>query len=241
MWQFLTALGMSGWRAPWSSTRPLTRRESLSALCCMCMISIMNMSMGMSAALLCTHRMASTHTSPTWSASSSWSLVRSAVRDTQLSISRSILPSLPCWCLKFSRNLVDSVLAMSKPSQIRRGCTPSPRCRSACFRSSPMKMTVDVVPSPQISSWAVAVRAMRAAVGFWICISWSSVLPSLVSLTSPDPDTSIFSVPLGPRLLLRTSCRPLAALMFMASATKRLACSASWLRSLRELIVCLLC
>lgn len=72
------------------------------------------------------------------------------------------------------------------------------RCRSACFRSSPMKMTVDDVPSPQISSWAVAVRAIRAAVGFWICISWRSVLPSLVSFTSPEPDTSIFRVPFGP-------------------------------------------
>jgi len=104
-------------------------------------------------------------------------------------------------------------------------------------------------------------------VGFWICISWRSVLPSLVSLRSPEPPTSIFKVPLGPRFVLRTcgrakpsiptppskqlnitlrhgtranagvdqtSCRPLAALMFIARATKRFACSASWFSILRE-------
>lgn len=48
------------------------------------------------------------------------------------------------------------------------------------------------------SSWAVAVRAIIMAVGCWICISWRSTLPSLVSLTCPEPSTSIFSVPRGP-------------------------------------------
>ncbi len=49
-----------------------------------------------------------------------------------------------------------------------------------------------------MSSWAVAVRAMRAAVGCWICISWSKTLPSLVILIWPAPPTSILSVPRGP-------------------------------------------
>jgi len=48
-----------------------------------------------------------------------------------------------------------------------------------------------VVPSPVTSSCAVAVLAIMAAVGFWICISWSSTLPSLVSLMSPAPPTSL--------------------------------------------------
>ena len=67
-----------------------------------------------------------------------------------------------------------------------------------------------------------------------LTISWSKTLPSLVSLMSPAPDTSlrgegtkpfnyrnigvrnnhIFMVPLGPRFVLSTSCRPLAAEMF---------------------------
>ena len=75
-----------------------------------------------------------------------------------------------------------------------------------------------------------------------VTISFKRVLPSLVSLISPAPPTSlqqnqreserererereresesdvyiyILMVPLGPRLDLRTSCKPLAALMFM--------------------------
>jgi len=37
--------------------------------------------------------------------------------------------------------------------------------RSDCFISSPIKITVDVVPSPLISSWATAVLAIIIAVG----------------------------------------------------------------------------
>ena len=37
--------------------------------------------------------------------------------------------------------------------------------RSACFKSSPMTKTVDVVPSPVISSMAVDALAIREAVG----------------------------------------------------------------------------
>ena len=52
------------------------------------------------------------------------------------------------------------------------------RYRSACLSSSPMMSTVEEVPSPVMSSWATAVRAIITAVGFWICISFSSTLPS---------------------------------------------------------------
>lgn len=62
------------------------------------------------------------------------------------------------------------------------GCSPSEMYRSACFKSSPTSRTTDVVPSPQMSSWAVAALAIMTAVGFCICISRSSTLPSLVSL-----------------------------------------------------------
>lgn len=37
--------------------------------------------------------------------------------------------------------------------------------KSACLRSSPMISTLDVVPSPVISSWAVATLAIKEAVG----------------------------------------------------------------------------
>ena len=68
------------------------------------------------------------------------------------------------------------------------------------------------------SSTAEAARAIITAVGLWICMSRRSTLPSLVSLTSPAPPTSILIVPLGPRLDFRTAARPLAALMFMKRA-----------------------
>ena len=68
------------------------------------------------------------------------------------------------------------------------------------------------------STWAVAVLATIDAVGCWICISWSRTLPSLVILMSPEPDTSIFMVPLGPRFVFKTSWRPLAALMLKDKA-----------------------
>lgn len=118
-----------------------------------------------------------------------------------------------------------SVFAKSYPSAMTRGCRPSEMYLSACLRSSPIKSTHDVVPSPVMSSCAVAARAIMTAVGFWICISRSSTLPSLVSLIPPAPSTSlqsvnqrphraafssgrahIFSVPEGPRLEASTYC-----------------------------------
>lgn len=61
----------------------------------------------------------------------------------------------------------------------------------ACFRSYPTNKTLDVVPSPEMSSWAVADLAIIPAVGCWICISWSKTLPSLVSLICPAPPTNL--------------------------------------------------
>jgi hypothetical protein len=78
--------------------------------------------------------------------------------------------------------LRDSFFAISKPSVMMRGCKPSAMCRSACFSSSPTSRTTDVVPSPQMSSCAVAALAIITAVGFCICISRRRTFPSLVSL-----------------------------------------------------------
>ncbi|WNF20006.1 hypothetical protein NG271_450 [Saccharomyces cerevisiae synthetic construct] len=82
--------------------------------------------------------------------------------------------------------------------------------RCACLSNSPTRHTTVVVPSPVISSCAAAALAISTAVGDWICISVSNTLPSLVSLMLPAPSTSIFSVPLGPKLVSRTDCKPSA-------------------------------
>lgn len=47
--------------------------------------------------------------------------------------------------------------------------------------SSPIRRTLEVVPSPTMSSWAVADLAIIPAVGCWICISCRRTLPSFVS------------------------------------------------------------
>lgn len=44
-------------------------------------------------------------------------------------------------------------------------------------------------------------------------------------------------VPLGPRLVLRTSCKPLAALMFMCSAADLLSTSAFGFRTLSDIFL----
>ena len=79
-------------------------------------------------------------------------------------------------------------------------------------------MTTLVVPSPVMSSCAVAAARSAKRVGCWICISWSSTAPSFVSLICPAPPTSILSVPRGPKLLFNTCCSPRAAEMLTMSA-----------------------
>ena len=171
-----TCLGMSGCLEPWSSTRPRTNRVSLSSLCFMCMISTMCRSTGSSGFAM--QHTASTTMAVSLSASSSRSFERSAVFATHVSSSLSGF-SMPAHAILYvSRNDTAAVLAASKPSTSTRGCSPSFKYRSACFRSSPMINTVEDVPSPVMSSCATAVRAIITAVGFWICISFRSTLPS---------------------------------------------------------------
>mmetsp|Transcript_12055 Transcript_12055/g.39594 ORF Transcript_12055/g.39594 Transcript_12055/m.39594 type:complete len:201 (+) Transcript_12055:1385-1987(+) len=187
----------------------------------MCMISIMCRSSGSSGLRM--HSTASTQMSVNMSASSACILVRSDACATWTRRSR-LRQSFSIFA--FSRNFSTSVLANSMPSHRSRGWTPSERWRSACFMISPTMRTAEVVPSPVMSSCAVAIRAIMHAVGFWICISCSRVLPSLVSLMSPAPPTSILRVPFGPKLDLSTSCRPRAALMFINEACPALSTSA---------------
>lgn len=67
-----------------------------------------------------------------------------------------------CWGGAF----IASTFAISRPSVMTRGWTPSEMYRSDCFINSPTSKHTDVVPSPVISSWLVADRAIIAAVGF---------------------------------------------------------------------------
>lgn len=117
-----------------------------------------------------------------------------------------------------SKNLSSSTLASSQPSQMTLGCTPSCTKRSACLIRSPVNNTLLVVPSPTMSSCAVAERAIIAAVGCYIYISFNNTFPSFVNFICPAPPTNIFKVPLGPKLDFITSCSDPAATMFIERA-----------------------
>jgi len=81
-------------------------------------------------------------------ANTGWILV---IREVlAMSINSSVVISF--FCLKASTNLRVSYLASSIPSTRILGWTPSPRYLSAYLMSSPMKRTLEVVPSPTISS-----------------------------------------------------------------------------------------
>ena len=54
------------------------------------------------------------------------------------------------------------------------------------------------------------------------------------TVSPPEPPTSIFIVPFGPRLVLITSCSPLAALMFINRAADLPMTSAFGLSVLRD-------
>mmetsp|Transcript_26934 Transcript_26934/g.104568 ORF Transcript_26934/g.104568 Transcript_26934/m.104568 type:complete len:200 (+) Transcript_26934:5668-6267(+) len=195
----VTFFGISGCRPPWSSTRPFTSLDSLLVRCSIAMISTICRSSGWPSLWIVST--ASVTISESTVAKSETTLVASEHLAISTRSSRSIFLSNAV----SSIHRLSSSLARSNPSVTDLGWSPSTRYLSACFKSSPMISTVEVVPSPHTSSWAVAVLAIMDAVGFWICISFSNTFPSLVILISPAPETSILIVPFGPRLLRRTS------------------------------------
>lgn len=96
----------------------------------------------------------------------------------------------PCPALRFLWPVLKTEVPF--PLQLQTFCyytgmRPSETERPICFSSSPMTRALEVVPSSVMSSWAVATLVVKEAVGCCICISWSSTLPSLVSL-SPAPE-----------------------------------------------------
>lgn len=106
----------------------------------------------------------------------------------------------------------------------------------AYLSNYPMNKTIDVVPSPTISSWAVADLAIIIAVGWWICIYCNSTLPSFVSLSCPAPPTSILSVPFGPKLVFNIYCKLFAAFIEIPNAYTFLTISAFGFKYCNELI-----
>jgi hypothetical protein len=73
--------------------------------------------------------------------------------------------SISALSLKVSKKRRVSFFANSYPSVMTLGCRPSWISLYAYFMSSPMNKTLEVVPSPTISSWAVAALAIIDAVG----------------------------------------------------------------------------
>ena len=72
--------------------------------------------------------------------------MRREVRTTLVNSSRSLY-AFGKETLKASKNSSTISLAISYPSAMSRGCRPSEVKRSACFKSSPVKSTEEVVPS----------------------------------------------------------------------------------------------
>mmetsp|Transcript_5057 Transcript_5057/g.10697 ORF Transcript_5057/g.10697 Transcript_5057/m.10697 type:complete len:450 (+) Transcript_5057:386-1735(+) len=89
--------------------------------------------------------------------------------------------------------------ARSKPSAMRTGWMPRSRRCSACSNNAPASTTTPVVPSPISSSWDLDSSTMSFAIWCCTCILDRMVAPSFVMVTSPSGDTSILSMPFGPK------------------------------------------
>jgi len=90
---------------------------------------------------------------------------------------------------------------------------------SAFLRSSLASTTADVVPSPTISSWVLAISTIILAAGCSTSISFKIAAPSLVIVISPKLSISILSIPLGPRVVFSTSPITRAAIMLFFCAS----------------------
>lgn len=87
------------------------------------------------------------------------------MREVRATSNSNSLSTSSFFTLNVSKKANVSFLAISIPSTRTLGCTPSPKYLSAYLKSSPIKRTFDVVPSPTISSYAVAALPIIAAVG----------------------------------------------------------------------------
>ena len=153
-----------------------------------------------------------------WSANFVGSFVLKAVRATFNKNSLSIFSGL---YLHVSKNSKLFFFANSIPSTKCDTWIPSCTYRKLWTNNSPMNKTFEDDPSPTVSSWAVAARAIIWAVGWIMDISWRRTFPSLVILTCPAPPTNIFSVPFGPTLERITLESDVAAVKFIRRAPSR--------------------
>mmetsp|Transcript_82216 Transcript_82216/g.233071 ORF Transcript_82216/g.233071 Transcript_82216/m.233071 type:complete len:281 (-) Transcript_82216:7-849(-) len=95
------------------------------------------------------------------------------------------------------------------------GWIPFASRRSAAWRSAPAMTTMDVVPSPASTSWALESSTIILAVG-WVSFRCCRIVaPSLEIRTSPFGSWIILSIPFGPREVLTVSATALAARMFV--------------------------
>lgn len=147
MKHFSSLFGMFGCLPPWSKTSPLTSLESWACLCIIVITSIMFKSI--SSPSLWIISTASVTIGAKRLVHCFWTLVDREVWATFLSRVESTLIFFSFYSYRISIALF---LAISKPSVMILGWTPSKRSISACLRSSPMKRTLLVVPSPTDSS-----------------------------------------------------------------------------------------
>mmetsp|Transcript_15867 Transcript_15867/g.53855 ORF Transcript_15867/g.53855 Transcript_15867/m.53855 type:complete len:276 (-) Transcript_15867:63-890(-) len=125
--------------------------------------------------------------------------------------------------------------ACSKPSAMRTGCSPRSRSFSASLSSAPASTTTPVVPSPTSLSWDCD-RSTRSLPIWWsTSMRCRMVAPSFVMVTSPSEDTSILSMPLGPRddrsvLVTDWAARRLAFIASMPRSLALACCSRSTMK-----------
>mmetsp|Transcript_10473 Transcript_10473/g.26846 ORF Transcript_10473/g.26846 Transcript_10473/m.26846 type:complete len:214 (-) Transcript_10473:1-642(-) len=101
--------------------------------------------------------------------------------------------------------------AFWKESEMTVGCTPFSSSSEHFLSSAPQMTTTEVVPSPATTSCDLESSTSILAAGCVTVIFWRMVAPSLVISTSPLGDTTILSMPRGPRLVRTASATALAA------------------------------
>mmetsp|Transcript_16990 Transcript_16990/g.50710 ORF Transcript_16990/g.50710 Transcript_16990/m.50710 type:complete len:215 (-) Transcript_16990:136-780(-) len=102
-----------------------------------------------------------------------------------------------------------------KPRTMTVGCRFRSRNGSATCSISPARMMTEVVPSPTSSSWVLLSSMMLFAAGCDTSISLKMALPSFVMTMPPLASRSIFSMDLGPSVVLMMSETAFPAAMLL--------------------------
>ncbi len=108
--------------------------------------------------------------------------------------------------------------ALRNPETITIGWTPLSKSSSARSSRAPARTTTEVVPSPTPVSVALETSTRILAAGCWMAMSFSMVAPSLVMVVTSYSETSILSIPWGPREVRTMEQISLAAATLFAIA-----------------------